>query len=209
MKSIVIVGIFQEIIELAEDCGWAIHGTIDSKFESRETTYPIIATDATIKDIVDSLPTKFLIITPDYPWTRSQLLDKYRALGFSFPTLVSPAAKVSRTALVQEGTVVQWGCNISAESRIGRFVKLNTNATVMHDARIGDFTTIAPNATILGRVKIGSHCYIGANATILPNIEIGDNVTVGAGAVVTKDIASNLTVAGVPARVHGSNVKST
>ncbi len=36
---------------------------------------------------------------------------------------------------------------------------------------------------------------------MLPGVTIGDNVVVGAGAVVTKDVPSNVMVAGNPARV--------
>lgn len=50
-------------------------------------------------------------------------------------------------------------------------------------------------------VKIGKRCWIGANAIILPGVTIGDNCVVAAGSVVTKDVPSNCTVAGVPARI--------
>ena len=50
-------------------------------------------------------------------------------------------------------------------------------------------------------VKIGKRCWIGANAIILPGITIGDNCVIAAGSVVTKDVPSNCTVAGVPARI--------
>lgn len=41
----------------------------------------------------------------------------------------------------------------------------------------------------------------GAKATIIGNITIGNNVKIGAGAVVVKDVPSNSTVIGVPARI--------
>lgn len=50
-------------------------------------------------------------------------------------------------------------------------------------------------------VKIGKRCWIGANAIILPGITIGDNCVIAAGSVVTKDVPSNCTVAGIPARI--------
>ena len=48
---------------------------------------------------------------------------------------------------------------------------------------------------------IGNDVFIGAGAKIIGNIEIGDNVRIGAGAVVIKDVPSNVTVAGVPAKI--------
>lgn len=48
---------------------------------------------------------------------------------------------------------------------------------------------------------IGKRCFIAVNATILPGVHIGDEVIVGAGAVVSKNVPSNVIVAGNPARV--------
>lgn len=63
-------------------------------------------------------------------------------------------------------------------------------------------TWLAPPPLIF----IGDNCYIGTGATILGPVRIGDNVTIGAGAVVTKDIPSNVVVAGNPAKII--NVKN-
>lgn len=50
-------------------------------------------------------------------------------------------------------------------------------------------------------VKIGNNVWIGGKAIICPGVTIGDNVVVGAGAVVTKDVPSNVVVAGNPAKI--------
>lgn len=50
-------------------------------------------------------------------------------------------------------------------------------------------------------VRIGRGTYIGTAATILPGVTIGRESVVGAGAVVTRDVADQVMVAGVPARV--------
>ncbi|MBK9925977.1 MAG: hypothetical protein IPP66_11895 [Anaerolineales bacterium] len=52
-----------------------------------------------------------------------------------------------------------------------------------------------------GMPVIGNNVYIGAGAKILGPIIIGDNVIVGANAVITKNVPSNCTVAGVPAKI--------
>ncbi|MBE6487469.1 MAG: sugar O-acetyltransferase [Methanosphaera stadtmanae] len=54
-------------------------------------------------------------------------------------------------------------------------------------------------------VKIGDRCWIGSNTIILPGVTIGDNVVVGAGSVVTKDIPSDVIVAGSPAKIIREN----
>ena len=50
-------------------------------------------------------------------------------------------------------------------------------------------------------IHIGKNVWLGANVTILPGVTIGDGAIVAAGAVVTKDVPSNMLVAGVPAKV--------
>jgi len=54
---------------------------------------------------------------------------------------------------------------------------------------------------------IGKRCFIAVGATILPGVTIGDEVIVGAGAVVTKNVPSNVIVAGNPARIIRENIK--
>ena len=51
------------------------------------------------------------------------------------------------------------------------------------------------------RPTIGDNVKIFTGATIFGGVTIGDNVTIGAGAVVNKDVPSNCTVAGNPARI--------
>jgi len=85
---------------------------------------------------------------------------------------------------------------------------------------IGKNTLIASNVTILShdhckRVNnqpllvdtiIGERCFIAVGSTILPGVSIGNEVIVGAGAVVTKNVPSNVIVAGNPARIIRENI---
>ena len=80
---------------------------------------------------------------------------------------------INSKAVIGEGTYIQHGVTIGARDDIRN-----------------------PNAP-----RIGQNCYIGAKATVIGDITIGDNVKIGANAVVCKDIPSNCTVVGVPARI--------
>jgi sugar O-acyltransferase (sialic acid O-acetyltransferase NeuD family) len=200
-KKIIIVGSFLEIIELAEDSGYEIIGFIDNNKTGFYRNYKILSSDDYVDELDQDLKKIPLIITPDKPQKREKLYSYYLSQGFKFSSLISTSSKISKSATIGEGTVVQFGVNVSSEVYIGKFVKLNTYCNIMHNSVVGDFTTIAPNAVVLGNVKIGKNCYIGSNATILPNIEISDDVVVGAGAVVTKNVPPFSIVAGNPAKI--------
>ncbi len=63
------------------------------------------------------------------------------------------------------------------------------------------------NQPLLRDTFIGCRCFIAVGAIILPGVTIGDEVIVGAGAVVSKDVPSNVIVAGNPARIIRENIK--
>lgn len=107
------------------------------------------------------------------------------------------------------GMTIGRDTQISLKARIDR-----TNPRGVH---IGDGTLIAFDATVLthdlARVGhydtfIGRNCFIAARSVILPGIHIGDSCIVAAGAVVTKDVPDGSIVAGNPARVVRSGIKT-
>ena len=87
--------------------------------------------------------------------------------------------------LAHEGTVI-----ISWEAKIGEYCRIHAGVN------------IGVNGDIPGAPVIGNGVYIGPGAKIFGPIEIADFVAIGANAVVNESIAvSNLTVAGIPAKV--------
>ncbi|MEK4012838.1 serine O-acetyltransferase [Peribacillus sp. FSL M8-0224] len=98
------------------------------------------------------------------------------------------------------------GCEISPKAKIGSGLKLSHSVGIVisGEAIIGENNIIGQNVTIGGNYGrhpvIGSNCYIGVGAIIIGGITIDNNVRVGANAVVIKDIPSNSTAVGVPAK---------
>lgn len=121
-------------------------------------------------------------------------------LNVEFASAVHPAAVVSPSSKISEGTVVMQGAIVQADAQIGRHCIINTGASVDHDCRIGDFVHISPHATLCGNVEVGEGTWIGAGAVVIQGIRIGKWSVIGAGSVVVKDIPDGVVASGNPCR---------
>lgn len=88
-------------------------------------------------------------------------------------------------------------------TRVGGGLRLThpTGIIIHPQAEIGPNCMIFHQVTLAGPVKLGGHVDIGAGAKLIGPLTVGDHVVIGANAVVTKDIPSNVTVAGIPAKI--------
>jgi acetyltransferase EpsM len=127
--------------------------------------------------------------------------------GIAPEILVHDSAVVSRHASLAPGTVVMPGAVINASATVGGNCIINTSAVVEHDCRIGDHVHMSPGAIAAGGTVVGDYAHVALGAILLPRSQVGRGAIVGAGAVVLRSVAEHETVAGVPARVIGSNNK--
>jgi len=102
---------------------------------------------------------------------------------------------------IQKDSFIGNKTRISSHSFVCEGVEIGMNCFIGHGVMFtNDKFTENKNDWILRKTKIGNNVRIGSNSTILP-VNIGDNVIIGAGSVVTKDIPSNTTVYGNPAKI--------
>lgn len=133
--------------------------------------------------------------------TKSELVKKIEALGGTLTTVIANSAIIGiYEVFIGNGCNIMENVFISNSVSIGTGCLINYGAALHHDVTVGSYCEISPKALILGRCKIGDFVSLGANSTILPDITIGDNAIIGAGAVVTKNVKSNTTVVGIPAK---------
>lgn len=199
MRGAYIVGADAEIITLAENQGWTLHGVVDkANIGSEYFGYSVVGDDEWMMSASIPPEKRRVIITLDDPIVKKRLFQKYSEVGFDVCSVVG--GTVREKTRIEEGCIVQGLSHVSVSCDLSRGVKINVGANVMHDNKIGDFSTVAPNAVLLGYVEVGREVFVGANATILPRVRIGNKAVVGAGAVVTDDVSAGETVKGVPAR---------
>lgn len=130
---------------------------------------------------------------------RRAIYQRFRAMGYSFATVIHPSAWIAPGVQVEEGAQVMAGAIVQPGSWLGENVIINTRSCVDHDCRIEPHAHIAPGATLAGGIHVERGAHIGAGATVIQGLRIGSGAIVGAGAVVLRDVSAGITVAGVPA----------
>lgn len=97
---------------------------------------------------------------------RKQLFNIARACGYNIITLISPDAKVSAYAKIEEGTVVFDNVVIETNATLGKGCVVTSNATINHDAVIENYCLVYSNSVIRPNTLIGSLSRIGSNCTV-------------------------------------------
>lgn len=147
-------------------------------------------------------------------WTRPgfQALAVHR-FGNWERSLSSKVLRAPFHALAQVGHVLcrnVYGIELPFSAKIGRRVVFeHQGSIIIHgSSKIGDGCIIRQNTTIgmkdmsdpFGAPCLGNNVNVGCSCSLLGPIEIGNDVIIGANSVVVKNVKSNTTVVGIPAK---------
>lgn len=135
--------------------------------------------------------------------TRSKIVQKIKKMNteVNFPNLIDPSVILGDYRRIGVGNLICAGSILTIEYTLGNFDIINLDCTIGHEALIEDFVTLYPSVNVSGNVKIGNTTEIGTGSQIIQGIEIEENVVAGAGAVIVKNVESNVTIVGSPAKV--------
>ena len=110
------------------------------------------------------------------------------------------------------------GIEIHPGAKIGKGVFIDHGCAVVigETAEVGDNCTIYQGVTLCGTGKhcgkrhptLGNDVMVGAGAKVLGPFKIGDHAKIAAGAVVLKEVPSDSTAVGIPAKIVNSASKS-
>lgn len=125
--------------------------------------------------------------------------------GGEFISLIYPDLIIGPNSTVGRGAIVLSNVKVGCDVTIGDFVTICEGTILGHDDVIGQWSHIGPCSTIGGFSTLGESVNMHPRVGVLPHIHIGDNVVIGNGSTVLKDIPSDVTVFGNPARIISMN----
>jgi sugar O-acyltransferase (sialic acid O-acetyltransferase NeuD family) len=193
--SAIMAGAHFEMVQLARQLGVEVVAVCDPAKTGTWHGYSVYGADS---EAIAAHSDASVVLAIDDPARRQRVQEFYQTHGVEALDLIAGAVDPSTSH--GPGLVACQSSIITTECQLGKGVRLNIGATIMHDCRVGDFVTLAPFALLLGNVNVGTASYIGARATVLPGVTVGKGAIVGAGAVVTRDVPDGALVKGVPAK---------
>lgn len=189
------------VVEAINDAGgrWEVVGLLDDDPQPDLRRFaggpPLLGTMASLEAVDASW-----VAALGWPSTRLKVAARAAASGRAPATLISPAADISRRAVVGVGVVVLGAARVSPGAQLGDHTLVSYLAAVGHDTVLGEGSSVMPGAILSGGVTVGSGVLVGTNATVVEGVSVEAGASIGAGAVVVRDVAAGTTVVGVPAR---------
>ena len=171
------------VIDIIEQTNkYEIIGIVDTKenIGKKVLDYEIIACDDDLEIIFKNC--KYAVITIGHIKTnelRKKLFEKTKNIGFTFPTIISPLAYVSKYSSIDEGTVIMHHVLINTNVKIGKNCIINTKSLIEHDCIVEDNCHISTASVLNGGVVVKENTFFGSNSVSREYIEINGFIKAG------------------------------
>lgn len=132
--------------------------------------------------------------------TRKKIIEKMDG-KVQFATVIDPTVQMSSSIEIGEGSIICAGTIITVDEKIGNHVIINLDCTIGHDDVLDDFVTLYPSVNVSGCCHLGECVEMGTGSQIIQGLSVGSGTIVGASACVVKDLPSEVTAVGCPAKV--------
>jgi len=209
LKDIIIVGaggLGREVQWLIERINaveetWNILGYVDDGVSPGTVVdgYKVIGNTDSLQEMDNSIN---IVCAIGSSKVRKKVINKIRDIGsFEFPNLIDPSVVISNRVSMGVGNVICAGTTVTVNVNLTDYVIVNPGCTIGHDIVMDEFVTIYPGANIAGNVHLCGCVEIGTGSQVIQGKTIGSNSIIGAGTVVVRDIPSNCTAVGVPAKI--------
>lgn len=142
----------------------------------------------------------YFFITVGDPVMRELLWKKIKEAGYSCTTWIHKNAFVSPSAKIGEGCMIDEYCAVDSNSVLRPNCYVYRGAIVGHDSIIGENSMIGVGSFIGGHTTIEKNVFFGAGAACRDGITIGHDSIVGINSAVYKDVPSEYSAIGNPAR---------
>lgn len=179
---------------------WNIKGFIDDNsvlWNTVEDGYKVLGGCDYLKSLGKST---WVVCAVGSARTRKKIVEKLNG-SMNFATVIDPSVDISESVDIGIGTIICAGTIITVDVKIGNHVIINLDCTIGHDDVIDDFATLYPSVNVSGACHLGECVEMGTGSQIIQGLDVGAGTIVGASACVVKDLESEVTAVGCPAKV--------
>ncbi len=181
------------VIDVIEAEGnWRIAGIVEAPGSTTCDVlgYPVVGYDDQLADLLRQCPNALVTVGQiRSPSIRQRIFIRLNEAGFTLPSVVSPFARIARSARTGAGTVIMHYAQVGPDAIVGNNTIINTRALVEHDTSVGSHCHVATTAVLNGNVAVGDGSLIGSGAICREGITIGANCLIAMGARVRKPVA--------------------
>jgi len=124
---------------------------------------------------------------------RWRVASQMRERGYSFASIIHPAAIIAPDVDLDEGVQVMAGSIIQPGVRVGRDTIINTGVLLDHDCQVEKECHLAPGVVCSGGVRVGEGVHLGTGSVVIQNVSIGRSSVIAAGSIIYRDVSESIT----------------